>query len=95
MNLSKWEWGYIYWASWLLFGFLAAELAAYFHLVPWPTLSETVWHSLSTYQWLSPILFAVLIFLFMHFFYHRPIVLSLLSGLSIAVAAHLIDRSLP
>lgn len=94
--MTRWTYGYLYWgAVWLLAGFLAAELAGFWALAPWPTLSETVWHALASYSWVKPPLFATLIFLFAHFFYHRPIVASLLFGLVVAVGAHLLDKSWP
>lgn len=96
MKLSKWAWGYVYWGTvWLLIGFLMAELLGYGGIAPWPTLSETVWHALGTYPWIKPYLFATLIFMFMHFFYHRPILVSLSFGLLVAFSAHLLDKSLP
>lgn len=94
--MTKWVWGYLYWgALWLLLGFLAAELLGFFGVAPWPTFSETVWHSLTTYTWLRPLVFATLVFLITHFLYHKPLLISVGFGLVIALAAHMVDKSWP
>lgn len=92
--MTKWAWGYGYWGGvWLLAGFLAAELAGFTGLAPWPTLSETVWHA-TRYPLVGPLLFATLIFLGVHFLYHRPLWQSILYGLTVAGVAHLLDARL-
>ena len=94
--MSKWVWSYTYWGgAWLLLGFLTAELAGYFRIAPWVTLSETVWHSDQTYPWVATLLFATLLGLMAHFFYHRPLWASLLFGIVVSVAAHLVDKNWP
>jgi hypothetical protein len=92
--MSRWVWGYAYWgAGWLLFGFLAAELAGYFGLAPWPTFSETVWHA-TRYPAVGPLVFATLVFLSVHFLYHRHIWQSVGYGLIVALVAHWLDHRL-
>lgn len=96
MKLTVWVWGYLYWGLiWLLVGFLLPELLGEFRIAPWRTLSETVWHGERTYSWFSPLLFATFIALSLHFFYRRALVLSAITGLALALAAHLIDRRIP
>lgn len=96
MKLTVWVWGYLYWGLiWLLVGFLLPELLGEFRIAPWRTLSETVWHSEHTYWFVSPALFALFIALSLHFFYRRGLTLSILTGLALALAAHLIDRRIP
>jgi hypothetical protein len=91
---AKWTAGYLYWGvGWLLLGFLAAELAAFYGFAPWPTLSQTVWHS-TRYDYVGPLLFALLITLCVHFLYHRPLWHSVLFGLAIAAVAHWLDKRL-
>lgn len=92
--MTRWTWGYTYWGiAWLLLGFLTAELAGYYHLAPWPTFSETVWHAIH-YPPVGPAIFATLIFLTVHFLYHRPIWHSLAYGTVVALIAHLLDHRL-
>ena len=92
--MTRWTWGYTYWGiAWLLLGFLTAELAGYYHLAPWPTFSETVWHAIH-YPPVGPAIFATLIFLTVHFLYHRPIWHSLAYGTVVALVAHLLDHRL-
>lgn len=92
--MTRWTWGYCYWgAGWLLTGFLAAELAGYYRLAPWPTFSETVWHAIR-YPAVGPAIFATLIFLGVHFLYHRPLAHSILFGLAVAGVAHWLDGRL-
>ena len=92
--MTRWIWGYAYWgAVWLLVGFLAAELAGYYRLAPWPTFSETVWHS-TRYKPVGPLVFATLIFLSVHFLYHRKVWQSVLFGLIVAGAAYWLDHRL-
>lgn len=92
--MNKWVAGYCYWGgAWLLVGFLAAELAGYFRLAPWPTLSETVWHSIR-YPFVGPALFALLIALCVHFIYRRGLWHSVVFGLAIASIAHWLDKRL-
>lgn len=94
--MTKWTWSYAYWGgAWLLLGFLVAELAGYYRIAPWVTLSETVWHSDQTYPWLPTLLFALLLGLMAHFFYHRGLTASLVFALVISIAAHYLDKSLP
>lgn len=96
MRLSVWVWGYIYWgAIWLLIGFLLPELLGEYRVAPWRTLSETVWHSERTYPFVAPALFATFIALSLHFFYHRRLEWSVIVGLALAMAAHLIDKRIP
>lgn len=94
--MTRWVWGYLYWgAVWLALGFLTAELAGFFGLAPWPTLSSTVWHATKTYPLVGSAVFALLLGLLAHFLYHRPLTVSLLFGVLVAAAAHLADRSWP
>lgn len=94
--MTKWAWGYVWWgAVWLAGVFLIAELAAFYGLAPWPTLSSTVWHALRTYPWLREPVFATIVFLTVHFLYHRPLLVSIAFGLIVAYGAHSIDRALP
>lgn len=96
MKLTVWTWGYIYWgAIWLLLGFLLPELLGEFRVAPWRTLSETVWHSESTYWFVAPALFATFIALSFHFFYRRGLGWSILIGVALALAAHLVDKKIP
>ena len=92
--MTRWVYGYLYWGvAWLLLGFLAAELCGYFGVAPWPTFSETVWHSIR-YPLVGPAVFATLVFLSVHFIYHRPVWHSLGFGLVVAVVAHWLDHRL-
>lgn len=92
--MTRWTYGYLYWgAAWLLIGFLAAELAGYYRLAPWPTFSETVWHAIR-YPGVGPLVFATLIFLGVHFLYHRPVWHSIAFGLVVALVAHWLDKRL-
>lgn len=92
--MTRWEWGFAYWGGvWILLGFLVAELAGYFGVAPWPTFSETVWHSIR-YPLVGPAVFATLVFLAVHFIYHRPVWHSLAFGLVVAFVAHWLDHRL-
>lgn len=92
--MSRWVWGYCYWGvGWLLLGFLAAELAGFLGVAPWPTFSETVWHAIR-YPGVGPAVFATLVFLGVHFLYHRPVWHSVLFGLVVAGVAHWLDKRL-
>lgn len=92
--MSKWTWSYAYWGiGWLFVGFLVPELAGYFRWAPWTTFSETVWHA-TRYPFVGPAVFATLVFLCVHFLYHRPLWHSVLFGLAIAAAAHWLNKSL-
>jgi hypothetical protein len=92
--VTKYAWGALYWGvGWLLLGFLAAELAGYFGVAPWPTFSETVWIS-ERYPLVGPAVFATLIFLGVHFLYHRPVWHSIAFGLVVALVAHWLDHRL-
>lgn len=92
--MTKWEWGFWYWGGvWLLLGFLVAELAGFYGIAPWPTLSETVWHS-TRYELVGPALFALLLTLCVHLLYHRPLWHSVAFGIAIAVVAHWMDKRL-
>lgn len=94
--MSRWVWGYVWWGGiWLLLGFLIPELLGNWKLAPWPTLSETVWHSDQTYPVVATLLFALLLGLVAHFFYHRGLGASLVFALVVSVAAHLFDKHLP
>jgi len=93
--LTRWAWGYAYWgAAWLFAGFLAAELLGEFRLAPWPTFSETAWHAIATYPLVGPLVFATLVFLSVHFLYHRPVWQSVAYGLVVAGVAHWLDHRL-
>lgn len=93
--MTRWVWSYAYWGGvWLLAGFLVAELLGEFRLVPWVTFSETVWHATRTYPWVGPLVFATLIFLSVHFLYHREVWKSAAYGLVVAAVAHWLDRRL-
>lgn len=93
--MTRWTWGYAYWgAGWLLCGFLAAELAGYFGVAPWPTFSETVWHSIKSYPVIGPLVFATLVFLSVHFIYNREVWKSIAYGVVVAAVAHWLDRRL-
>jgi len=90
----KWVWSYCYWGiGWILLGFLAAELLGYFGVAPWTTLSETVWHS-TRYPLVGPAVFACLIFLGVHFLYHRPAWHAVAFGIVVAAVAHWMDSRL-
>lgn len=94
--MSRFGWGIAYWwGAWLAVGFLAAELLAYFNVAPWPTLSETVWRSETVSPIVAVLIFATLITLGAHFLYHRPLWASVLFGLTVSVAAHLVNRAWP
>lgn len=97
--MSQWTWGYWIWGfRWLLIGFLAFELTAkdVTGVAPWPSLSATVWHADKTYApYVASALFALLLGLMAHFFYHRPLWQAIAFGLAISVSAHLLDSRLP
>jgi hypothetical protein len=94
--MSKWVWGYSIWGGkWLLVDFLVYELLGFFGVAPWPTLSETIWHVTRTYPWTVEPIFATIVFLTVHFLYHRPILISIAFGLIVAYGAHTLDRALP
>lgn len=93
--MSRTDWGYLYWGLvWILVGFFAAELAGYFGLAPWPTLSETVWFA-ERYRFVRDGVFALLLCLMAHFLFHRPLWHSALFAVVVAAAAHIADRSWP
>lgn len=92
--MTRWQWGYAYWGiAWLAVGFLAAELTGYFGVAPWPTFSETVWHAIR-YPLVGPAVFATLVFLGVHFLYHRPVWHSIAYGIVVALVAHWLDGRL-
>lgn len=91
--MSKWVWSDLYWSAWILIGFLVPELLGYFRIAPWVTFSETVWHNIS-YPGVGPAVFATLIFLGVHFLYHRPCFQSIAYGLVVAGVAHWLDHRL-
>lgn len=94
--VTRYVWGYLYWFGfWLGVAFLAAELAGFWRVAPWPTLSETVWHSEQASAVVAILIFATLVFLGAHFLYHRPLWQSVTFGLVVAVGAHLLDKHLP
>lgn len=94
--MSRYGYGYLYWGvGWLLIGFLAAELAGYFNVAPWPTLSATVWRSEAVSPVVAVLIFALLVTLTCHFLYHRPLWASVLFGLVVSVGAHLVNRAWP
>lgn len=95
--MTKWVWGYLYWGLlWLLVGFLASELLAYFQLVPWPVLTDTTRHAIKTYkhEFVGPLLFAVFIFLIVHMIYDRPVWHAATFGLAIAFVSYFLDKRL-
>lgn len=92
--MSKWVWSDLYWGvGWLLLGFLLPELLGYFRIAPWVTFSETVWHNIN-YPFVGPAVFATLVFLSVHFIYHRPCFHSIAYGLVVAGVAHWLDHRL-
>ena len=92
--MTRWAWSDVYWgAGWLLIGFLIPELLGFFGVAPWATLSETVWHN-TRYPLVGPMLFATLVFLCVHFLYHRPIWHAVVYGLVVAGVAHILDHRL-
>lgn len=91
--MSRLVWGYLIWAGWILL-FLTLELTGYFRVVPWPTFSETVWGA-ESYPLVKPLVFTVLLALIAHFLYHRPLWHSVAFAVVVAMAAHMLDRSLP
>ena len=92
--MTRWVWGDLWWGvGWLLIGFLAAELLGYFGVAPWPTFSETVWHNIR-YPLVGPLVFATLVFLGVHFLYHRPVWHSVAFGVVVALVAHWLDKRL-
>ena len=93
--MTRFVWGYLYWGvGWLLFGFLAAELLGFYRVAPWPTFSSTVWHA-EAYPYVAPLILATLLALIVHFLYHRPLWASVLFALTVAVSAHLLNKSWP
>lgn len=93
-EVTKWVWSDIYWGfGWLFLGFLVGELLGYFGLVPWVTFSETVWHNIR-YPLVGPAVFATLVFLAVHFLYHRPVWHSLVYGLVVSAVAHWLNHKL-
>ena len=93
--MTRITWGYAYWSAWLLIGFLAAELLGYFRVAPWPTFSETVWSAIKVDpSVVGPLIFATLVFLSVHFLYHRNVWKSILFGLAVAAVAHWLDKRL-
>jgi hypothetical protein len=95
--MSKWVWGYIYWgAIWLGLGFLAAEILGELKVAPWPTLSETVWHSEDTYVfWVAALVFGLSVFFVLHFLLRKPLVVSVEVAAMASLALHLADKRLP
>lgn len=94
--MTRTSWGFAYWGgAWLLLGFLAAELAGYYRVAPWPTFSETVWSAIKIDPIVvSPIVFAALVFLMVHFLYHREVWKSVLFGLTVALVWFWMDHRL-
>lgn len=94
--MTRTSWGYAYWgAGWLLLGFLLSELLGYYRVAPWPTFSETVWSAIKVDPGLiGPLVFATLVFLTVHFLYHREVWKSVLFGIVVALVAHWMDKRL-
>lgn len=94
--MTRTAWGYGYWlGGWLLIGFLAAELLGYYRIAPWPTFSETVWNAIKVDPALiGPLVFATLVFLMVHFLYHREVWKSITFGLVVALVWHWMDKRL-
>lgn len=74
----------IVWAVWLIL-FLVLELAAFFNLAPWHTLSETSWLNENEYPILRTVLFGFLIGLAVHIRFETGLWRTTLGGTLIAV----------
>lgn len=92
--MTRWTWGYLMWGAGWIGAFLLLELTGYWHKAPWPTLSETVWHS-EHYQFAGPVVFATLVALIAHFLYHRPLWHSVMFGVLVAIGAHIANHTWP
>jgi hypothetical protein len=93
--MSKHAYDALYWGvAWIGVGFFAAELLGYFGVAPWGTLTSTVRWSI-TYPLVGVFLMGVVIFLPAHLLFGRPVWQSLLFGLAVSVAAHLLDKQWP
>lgn len=86
--MSKWDWGYLYWALWIFVMFLVPELLGYFHTAPWPTLSSTSWHAERTYPILRSLLFGFLIGLAVHIRFQTALGRAEAGGMAVALALH-------
>lgn len=67
------------WAAWLLL-FLALEIPAAAHLVPWDTLSRTSWLNEHAHHWLRPVLVGFLMGLVVHIGYGKNLFGCVLGG---------------
>jgi hypothetical protein len=72
------------WAAWLVV-FLVLELAAFFHLAAWDTLSQTAWLNEKLHPVLRTILFGFLIGLGVHIRYQTGLWRTTLGGVLVAV----------
>lgn len=77
----------IVWAGWLLL-FLGLELAGYFRVAPWVTLSETAWGNEKEYPILRTILLGFLIGLAVHIRFETGLWRTTLGGTLIALAVN-------
>lgn len=76
--------------------FLILELPAHFGLVPWLTLSLTVWNGESWWPPVAAFVAAFVLVLLAHLEFHwsaRWLVLTALAGAAV-IASHLVERSL-
>lgn len=93
--MTRWDWGYAYWALWIFGMFLIPELLGFFHVAPWPTLSETSWHAEAHWPILRTVLLGFLLGLAVHIVYRVPLWEALAGGLVVAVVAHHLHERTP
>lgn len=88
--MSKLGWGIAVWLP----AFLLLELPAHYKLVPWPTLSSTVWDGI---KWWHPVAYFVAILMFVlygHFERHWSVgwLIGVAFALTAAVVVHVLVR---
>lgn len=90
------SWGWVNWSNaiwsvWIGI-FLVLELTGGFRVVPWRTLSETVWIDEIDYPVLNLLVGGFLVGLILHFLNRTPLALAIGLGIGLALVSHLIDH---
>ena len=88
--MSRLAWGLLVWLP----AFLALELPAHFDLVPWPTLSSTVWIGIKDWHPVAYFVAIAMVVLFGHFEFEWSVgwLIAVAVALSVAVGIHLAVR---
>ncbi len=88
--MSRLAWGLAIWLP----AFLGLELPAHFGLVPWPTLSSTVWDGIRDWHPVAYFVAIAMVVLFGHFEFRWSVgwLIAVAAALTVAVVVHLIAR---